>query len=375
MKKVIVLGGGFAGLACLVELSRARVDLELHLLDAEKAHCRITRLHQTFHTPLQELLTPFNEIGLKHKFSFHQEFLSFQLADLKRWDKEKRLMLGGKEHPFDYLVVATGSKPVSFIDRPGIFGLKDLRQGRGMAIIENFCSKVKNSQSWVTFVGGGATSIQALFEAKNALENNGYTGSIRILTSAAHLVPNLPEKFHRYIHRRLINERLEYVQHMTYLEKSDEKLLAEDVRTGMQVYLPSQITFVFSGVKPSPVQIETNSFGQVLNRNISLQNIFSAGDCSFFLSKGLNHMTAQAAIHKGRLVARNILADLRGRSLAPYSYREKGYFISLGKADAVGWFGAKAIMVKGVSALALKEAPETQFSLFLGGINTYGSPT
>lgn len=371
-KRVVILGGGFAGLSSIVELRRARRDLELHLIDGENDHCRKTYLHKTFHTPLSEFLTSFDSLSNKLSFSFHKSKVSFGIADLECWQREKCLELSGIELPFDGLVVATGSRPVSLPSGAGVFGLKDLQMGRGMAILKEFCAQAEGADLAVTFIGSGATGTQALFEVKNELQAKGFKGSIRLLSRSARLLPELPEKFQDYLIKRLTIAGVEFMPQMSYLRQAGEKVLAKDLRTGQQVSFPSQLTFLFPGVRPSPLRFETNSCGQILHGTGTLDNVFAAGDCSFFLSSGLNHMTAQAAIHKGRLVARNVLALLEGRSLVPYSYHEKGYFLSLGKADAIGWIGTKTMLVKGFPALALKEAAETQFALFLGGMNTYG---
>ncbi len=45
MSKIVVLGGGYAGLACLIELSKKAPQLELHLVDGAAEHCKITNLH------------------------------------------------------------------------------------------------------------------------------------------------------------------------------------------------------------------------------------------------------------------------------------------------------------------------------------------
>ena len=54
-----------------------------------------------------------------------------------------------------------------------------------------------------------------------------------------------------------------------------------------------------------------------------------------------------------------------------YRYLEKGYLISLGPADAVGWLGLRANLVKGFAASVLKEATESRYNLFLEGVDTY----
>ena len=370
-KRVVVVGGGFAGLSCLVELRRVRTDLDLHLIDKEENHCRMTYLHKTFHTPIKEFLTPFDSLGHKHGLTFHRSRVSFNLADLDRWQALKGLELSGGELAFDFLVMATGSRPLSLNGGGGVFGLKDLRRGKGQAILEDFFTRTEGTDPAVTVVGGGASGIQALFEVGDALRDKGFKGAIRLLNRSARLVPELPETFHDYIVKRMTGAGIKFIPQTSYLQQVGEKVLAKDLLSGRQVSYPSRLTLLFPGVRPSPLRIETNSYGQVLHGNTILPNVFAAGDCSFFLSSGFNHMTAQAAIHKGRQVAWNILALLKGCSPAPYGYREKGYFLSLGKADAVGWIGKKTMLVKGLPALALKEFAETQFALFLGGINTY----
>ena len=45
MAKVVVIGGGYAGLACLIELAKKAPQLELALVDGRAEHCKITNLH------------------------------------------------------------------------------------------------------------------------------------------------------------------------------------------------------------------------------------------------------------------------------------------------------------------------------------------
>ena len=370
-KKIVVLGGGYAGLACLSELSRRHRKLDLHLIDAAKDHCRVTCLHKTFHTPLKDFLKPFDQLGKKFRFRHHCCEVKFGFETLENWCDRKKITLQGEGLPFDALVLATGSRPVRLSGGQNVFDLSHLRKGMGAEIIDQFCSRWNGKKATVTFVGGGATGIQALFEALHALTNKGFRGSFRLVSRTDGVVPELPPIFHNYIVRRMVEAGVEYLSQTTYLGSSEENVLLKNMKTGEESCLSSQLTFLFPGAAPSPLRFETNANGQVLLGRKKLDFIFAAGDCSLFMSSGLNHMTAQAAIQKGRLVARNVLSYLEGKSLEPYNYREKGYFISLGPADAIGWVGIKHCIVKGVTAMMLKEAAETQFELFLGGVNTY----
>jgi NADH dehydrogenase len=103
-----------------------------------------------------------------------------------------------------------------------------------------------------------------------------------------------------------------------------------------------------------------------------LQNIFTAGDCSIYDSSGSNTMTAQSAVRKGMLAARNILRHSGALKLMePYFHRDLGYVVSLGPTDAVGWLALEGNVVEGMPALVIKELVEAQYDLLLTGVDTY----
>ena len=148
-------------------------------------------------------------------------------------------------------------------------------------------------------------------------------------------------------------------------------ILLREQNSRREYQLPSLATLLFPGVKRSPFALECNAFGQVKVDGQLLPEVFSAGDCADYGSHGLNQMTAQAETRKGRLVGDNIRNMNAGRSLRRYRYQEKGYLLSLGSVDAVGWLGLTCNLVKGYPASLLKDATETQYDLYLQGIDTY----
>lgn len=62
MAKVVVIGGLYAGLACLIDLAKKAPQLELHLLDGRAEHCKVPSLHKTFTKPVAEFLVPYAEL-------------------------------------------------------------------------------------------------------------------------------------------------------------------------------------------------------------------------------------------------------------------------------------------------------------------------
>jgi NADH dehydrogenase len=100
--------------------------------------------------------------------------------------------------------------------------------------------------------------------------------------------------------------------------------------------------------------------------------VFAAGDCSRYRLPGSNALTAQTAVRKGKLAARNILRHSgRIRLLEPYWHQDLGYVISLGPSDAVGWIALERNIVAGLPAAVVKEIVEAQYDLLLAGIDTY----
>jgi NADH dehydrogenase len=156
-----------------------------------------------------------------------------------------------------------------------------------------------------------------------------------------------------------------------YREQKNEKIFVEAKGTGRKFNLPSKLTLLFIGNRPDNY-LSANTFGQVIIDKQPMQNIFTAGDCSSYNSFGSNTITAQSAVRKGKLAARNILRSSGVlKLLEPYLHRDLGYVVSLGPTDAVGWLALENNVVGGIPALVIKELVECQYDLLLTGIDTY----
>ena len=58
--KLIIIGGGYAGLSALITLRRQAAYAEITLIDPRPYHLIITRLHETVHRPLNTLQVPYS---------------------------------------------------------------------------------------------------------------------------------------------------------------------------------------------------------------------------------------------------------------------------------------------------------------------------
>lgn len=369
--RVVIVGGGYAGLACLLRLRRSYPAADLHLVDAREQHIRLTKLHQTLHRPLQEIAEPFSKLAQKFGFSFHQDELRFDVLNLSELQQARQIAVRGKKLDFHALVVATGARTRDVPVGQETATRESLLERQGTELLDQLFCRIKGRTAQIVVVGGGATGLQFLFELRDILSAQSAPVELTLIDYEERLLGHLPGDFDRYLRKRLDDAGLNYLPGIRFVGQDDERIFLEHVASGESLARACDLAFLFPGVVAVPHLLDTNRYGQVLEEGLPLENIFAAGDCSLFLSSGLNAQTAQAAMRKGSLVAENIGRLSEGRRFLPYLHRELGYFVSLGDRDGIGWMGLRENVLTGISAFAIKEVLEAQYDLFLRGINTY----
>ncbi|WP_305042695.1 NAD(P)/FAD-dependent oxidoreductase [Geoalkalibacter sp.] len=368
---VVVIGGGYAGLSCLLSLRRLCPEARLHLVDGRVSHVKLTRLHQTLRRPFSEIVCPFALLAEKFGFSFIQAEIDMPETCLADWQAAKALPLPQGDLPFDYLVIATGARTPPLPRGKSSLTREDLLSGAGEQAFQKISRREGGCPMEVAVVGGGATGLQFLFELRSVAAEENWPVHLHLVDLLPRLLPGYPEGFDLYLRKRFRELDIDYLPGASYLGQEDGGISLQSAGEHVAMTLACDLVLLFPGVAAVPRLFETNRYGQVLDEGLPLENIYAAGDCSHFLSKGLNAQTAQAALRKGALVAENIAHAQVGRRRKAYLYREIGYFISLGSGDGLGWLGWRGNLLSGTAAFAIKEALETQYDLFLRGIDSY----
>lgn len=369
--RVAIIGGGYAGLSCLFQLRRQKPDIEIHLLDPNSCHIKNNHLHQTLDRPLQDFSVPFAALAERLGFSFHQQGCTWETRQLLNWQQNRALELANGTLSFDHLVLATGAKPVALPGGDFCFGLDEFRQGTGPELIERFRERIGDRPAHCTVVGSGPSGIQFLFALQDRLTRWRIAHQLNLVTLDRQLVPELPEAFHQKLLAAMRVREIGFFPASRFIGQQGTCMQLQPVDGSAPKTIESDLTLLFPGVEPRPKRIKTNEFGQVLQDGVCLDNIFAAGDCADFSGSGLNSLTAQAAVRKGRLVAANLAALAGGGKLTPYTYRERGFFLALGPFDGLGWLGWRRNLVSGLTAMAVKELLEAQYDLLLEGLDTY----
>ncbi|HYE34025.1 NAD(P)/FAD-dependent oxidoreductase [Methylocaldum sp.] len=369
--RIVIVGGGYSGLSALVTIREYRPDAEIVLVDPRPYHLKITHLHESFRRPLADFKVPFATLAKRFNFHHITAELKFDDAELKQWQSDRVITVGQDQIGFDYLLIATGAGFKKLAKSSRIIDLDEFIEKSGPDLLEENLAATGASDPWITAVGGGATGIQYLFEIANFVRERRIPCRLRLVDSEHGVLTQFDAKLGQYVQARMADLGIEHVPGSFFRTQEADHVVLEATETGELSELDSHLTLLFVG-KSASVRLHANFFGQVTVDGEALDRVFTAGDCSYYRSLGSNAMTAQSAVRKGKLVARNILRHSGlVKLLEPYLHRDLGYVISMGPQDSVGWVALERNVVGGFPATVVKEIVEAQYDLLLAGIDTY----
>jgi NADH:ubiquinone reductase (H+-translocating) len=356
--RVIVIGGGFAGLSAVRALHSAAVDVLL--ID----RCN----HHTFQPLLYQVATaglaaPSIAAPLRHILRT-QRNATVILGEVRSIDIERRSVgVDGVSHSYDFLVVATGSTHAYFGRdewaryAPGLKTLADALRIRAQILTaferaEATADRAEQME-WLTFliVGGGATGVElagTLAEiARHTLKRefrhiDPAAARVLLVEAGARVLPSFPESLSAKARRQL--ERL------GVLVRTGRPVTALDERGVMigDERIAARTVLWAAGVAASPLGatlgIALDRAGRVpVSAQLSVAGhpeVFVVGDLAAVPSElGAVPAIAPAAKQMGRFAARMILAQLAGRRIGSFHYRSFGSLATIGRMAAVADFG------------------------------------
>jgi NADH dehydrogenase len=410
LHRIVVVGGGAAGLELVTRLgnrlgrsSRASITL----VECARTHLWKPLLHAVAAGSLDPGEYEVNYLAQAHWHGFRYRF--GEMIGLDRagkevhlgatFDDEGRQISPARSIGYDTLVIAIGSVTNDF-GTPGVS--KYAVQLETPAQAERFNRRLVNAclraqtqpepvrpgQLHVAVVGAGATGTELAAELHRTIrEVIGYgldridpQRDVRIvlIEGAPRILPGLPERISQATHRLLDEIGVEVRTGARVTEVSADGLKLADGR-----FIASELIVWAAGVKAPEVLaqldgLETNRINQLVVTP-TLQttwdsNIFAIGDCAACPRENTPAPVpprAQAAHQEATHMVRQIHRLLRGTPLQPYTYRDFGSLVSLGKWSTVGnlmgFLFGRGMFVEGLFARLMYRSLRLMHEQALGG--------
>jgi NADH dehydrogenase len=356
VSRVVIVGGGFAGLGAAKELADKGVSVTV--IDRTNHHLFQPLLYQVATAGLSpaDIAQPIRHILKEAKN------IEVVMAEVDRIDVNAKQVhtITDAVFPYDYLIVAAGARHSYFGHdewerfAPGLKNLEDALELRRRILNAFEAAETADSdedrRAALTFVvvGGGPTGVEM-------------AGAVAELARRT-----LAEDFRRIDPRGarvLLVEGLPRIlpAFREGLSRSGQKQLESmgiEVRTGAMVkdvtshgvtvdgeFIPTWTVIWAAGNAASPIGkslgAETDRAGRVIvNEDLTVPGrpeIFAIGDMACF-----KHQTGQplpalspVAMQMGRHAAKSILALLQGQKPTPFRYFDKGTMATIGRNRAV----------------------------------------
>ena len=356
--RIIIVGGGFAGISLAKKLRNKNVQVVL--IDKHNYH--------TFQPLLYQVATGGLEAGsiaypIRKVIQEYKDFY-FRLTQVVQIDNDKKTIITEiGDLTYDYLVIATGSKTNYFgnkeIERNAM-AMKTIPQSLNIRslVLENFEQAVltddlteRNSLINFVLVGAGPTGVElagALAEMKKAILQKDYPDldidkmQINLVQSGDRILNTMSEKSSTHAQEFLESLGVKIWKNVR-VTNYDGKIIT----TNSDLTFDTATVIWTAGVQGAAIaglnadslvekveRIRVNQFSQVKGYD----NVFAIGDIASMETEKWpqgHPMVAQPALQQGSLLGENILNLINKKPLKPFEYKDLGSMATIGRNKAV----------------------------------------
>jgi len=356
MKRVVIVGGGFAGINAAKGLGGAR-DVEVTLIDQRNHHLFQPLLYQVAMAGLSpaDIAAPIR--GMLSRFPN----IRVLLGKVESIDLDKNTVTADiGTFPFDYLILACGATHSYFgHDNWEEFapGLKTLEQAteirhRVLTAFENAerTSDEEARRKYLTFVivGGGPTGVElagAIGEmsrftlAKDFRSIEAKSAKVILVEAGPRILPSFSEVQAQQVVRDLesLGVEVRTACSVTSIDGDGVQTAGDRIRAGTVLWA--------AGVKASPLAKDAGLECDAQGRAIVSPDLSAAGHPRVFIAGDQarhTHQTgkplpgtAPVAMQQGRYLARTIVRDLNGEPREPFRFVDKGQMATIGRSKAI----------------------------------------
>ncbi len=335
MKRVVVIGGGFAGAKIAMGLeSRFNVTL----VDTKNYFEFTPSVPRTLLKPEKK-----KKIEILHKSYLKKAEIICGCVDNIN-DKYVYLKNSNKKLSYDYLAICSGSRYNAPFKKQNIF-LAD----RARDLMEAY-KKIQKARK-ILIVGGGVVGVEIAAEIATFCRSR----EITIVQGADKLMERNSEKSRKYAEKFLKKHGVKIIYNERVVGYKKDMAVTDKKRR-----LGADMILLCTGITPNSEFVK-KSFAEYVDerghikvdehlRFDNLKNVFAAGD----INNIKEEKTAQAAEKQAEVVIKNILRTEKNLPLLKYKPSRKVMVISLGKWDGI--FEWKNFVITGLIPAFMKWA-------------------
>ena len=347
--KVVILGGGFGGLAAARALYKTA---EVTVVDRHNYQTFLPLLYQVSTAGLAA-----DHVAYPIRGALRKTSVKFRMGSPLSIDhKNKEVKLDSSEVlQFDHLIVALGSTTADF-GIPGVneftLGMKSVHEALTiraeiMRRFEDLCRFEDETRLAITVIGGGPTGVEmagAIAELirgplKSDQKQAAAQIDITIIEAGERLLPTFSPTLSKRTKKDLEKLGVKVLVGSPVAGVEHRKITLKDKQV-----LPSEITIWAAGVKGSDAmtQLSLPVSGNRVVVEPTMQvknypNIWALGDIAGALAKDGSPlpMVAPVAIQQGKFIAKQIARLSSSKELKEFKYLDKGSMATIGRNKAV----------------------------------------
>lgn len=379
--KIIVIGGGYAGIQTVKNLAK-NPENEIILLDKNPYHYMQTEVYDLIAN--EENFAQITLDLFTYCSGFKNSNVSFCKREVTNVDfKNNKVITTTDRLSYDYLVIAVGSRTKFATNVEGLreyaYGIKALH--RAMYFKQKFemslFKKVDEGGATciplsIVIAGAGLSGVEIAAQmasfAKEFYKQNHFICrklNIILVNAAEHILFGMD--------KHLVDKSTKRLLDLEVVIKNKQKVVAltktsVTLSSGEKVFMDFMI--FAGGIEPNGVvfnlKLEKNERGYIQTKptlqTLEYKNVYAIGDCTTLRDKDENILapTADIAEQMGELCSKNIKCDQKGQKLQEHKIRSRGILIALGRRYATAKvFG---IYMNGYFAYIMKKMIERVYS-------------
>ncbi len=368
-KRVVIVGGGYAGVKALQTLAPSQL-CDIVLIDQHPYHYLQTEAYELIANECSMTQVTIDLVALTLSYGEHVTFIKDTVRTI---DFQNRCASGETScHPYDYLLLCTGSRTAFHSSTIGLrehsHGVKTLPSALSFKhqFEQRLYARMESEGGWcsepfnVVIGGGGLSGVEIAAEMAHYIrvfhhDNTLTCDNIHIFLIIPHesvlegmepyLVDKATERL-RDLGVKIINHsRITSVEEHTLVLNNDTKICFDFmIFTGG--IIASTLTATMESEKNKKAQLIVDEYLRV----VRYDGVFAAGDIAEIrdIHGNLLPPTAQIAEQSGVMAAKNILASIQNTPLERADMKMEGMMVALGGRYAavslLGWLRISGVL-------------------------------